>query len=152
MSFAKFRLSYTAINVGNGGWLHQRHGAWCRWHEINSTGTVPWITIPQNSYVQTLSQSPCTALTTCNLPTVRAVQGHSRWAFNYNSNSQWSHYSDVIMNTTPSQITSVSIVCSIVCSGADQRKHQSSASLAFVRGIHRWLVDPGRWIPLTKGQ
>ena len=23
--------------------------------------------------------------------------------------------------------------------GADQRKHQSSASLAFVRGIHRWL-------------
>ena len=24
-----------------------------------------------------------------------------------------------------------------VCSGADQRKHQSSASLAFVRGIHR---------------
>ena len=30
---------------------------------------------------------------------------------------------------------------SIVCSGADQRKHQSSASLAFVRGIHRWPVN-----------
>ena len=28
-----------------------------------------------------------------------------------------------------------------VCSGADQRKHQSSASLAFVRGIHRWPVN-----------
>ena len=36
------------------------------------------------------------------------------------------------------QITGASIVCSAVCSGADQRKHQSSASLAFVRGIHRW--------------
>ena len=47
------------------------------------------------------------------------------------------HYSDVIMSTMASQITGVSIVCSAVCSGAHQRKHQSSASLAFVRGIHR---------------
>ena len=36
----------------------------------------------------------------------------------------------------------VSIICSTACSGADQRKHQSSASLAFVRGIHRWPVNP----------
>ena len=50
-------------------------------------------------------------------------------------------YSDVIMGVMASQITGVSIVCSAVCSGADQRKHQSSASLAFVRGIHRWPVD-----------
>ena len=49
-----------------------------------------------------------------------------------------SHYSDVIMSGMASQINSVSIVYSTVCSGADQRKHQSSASLAFVRGIHRW--------------
>ena len=34
-----------------------------------------------------------------------------------------------------SQITGVSIVCSAVCSGEDQRNHQSSALLAFVRGI-----------------
>ena len=40
-----------------------------------------------------------------------------------------------------SQIAGVSIVCSAVCSGADQRKHRSSASRAFVRGIHRWRVD-----------
>ena len=40
-----------------------------------------------------------------------------------------------------SQITGVSIVCFNVCSGVDQRKHQSAASLAFVRGIHRWPVD-----------
>ena len=51
------------------------------------------------------------------------------------------HYSDVIMSTIASQFTSVSIVYSTVCSGPDQRKHQSSASLAVVRGIHRWPVD-----------
>ena len=44
------------------------------------------------------------------------------------------------------QITSLTIVYSTVYSGADQRKHQSSASLAFVRGIHRWSVNsPHRW-------
>ena len=47
-----------------------------------------------------------------------------------------SHYIDVIMSAM-AQITGVSIVYSTVCSGADQRKHQSSASVAFVRGIHR---------------
>ena len=57
------------------------------------------------------------------------------------------HYSDVIMRALASQITCVSIVCSIVCWCTDQRNHQSSVSLAFVRGIHRWLV-----VPLTKGQ
>ena len=46
------------------------------------------------------------------------------------------HYSDVIMSKTASQITGVLVVYSTVCSGANQRKHQSSASLAFVRGIH----------------
>ena len=56
------------------------------------------------------------------------------------------HYSDVIMGTLPSQITSLTIFYSIVYSDADQRKHQSSASLAFVRGIHRGLVNsPHRW-------
>ena len=49
--------------------------------------------------------------------------------------------SDVIMSATASQITGVSIVYSTVCSGADQRKHQSSASLAFVKGTHRWPVN-----------
>ena len=51
------------------------------------------------------------------------------------------HYSDIIMRTMTFQITSVSIVCSTFCSGPDQRKHQSSASLAFVRGIQWWPVD-----------
>ena len=44
------------------------------------------------------------------------------------------YYSDVIMSMMASQMTGVSIVCSAVCLGTDQRKHQSSASLAFVSG------------------
>ena len=40
-----------------------------------------------------------------------------------------------------SQITSPTIVYSTVYSGTDQRKHQSSASLTFVRWIHRWPVN-----------
>ena len=51
------------------------------------------------------------------------------------------HYSDVITGAMASQITSLTIVYSTVYSGADQRKHQRSASLAFVRGIHRWPVN-----------
>ena len=57
------------------------------------------------------------------------------------------HYSDVIMTTIASQITSLTVVYSTVYSDADQRKHQSSTSLAFVWGIHR-----DRWIPRTKDQ
>ena len=45
------------------------------------------------------------------------------------------------MGAMASEITGVSIVCSTVCSGGHQRKHQSSASLAFLRWIHRWPVD-----------
>ena len=48
-----------------------------------------------------------------------------------------SHYSDVIMGTITSQITSLPIVYSTICLDADQRKHQGSASLALVRGITR---------------
>ena len=50
-------------------------------------------------------------------------------------------YNDVIINAMASQITSLAIVYSTVYSGTDERKHQSSASLAFVRGIHRWPVN-----------
>ena len=60
------------------------------------------------------------------------------------------HYYDVIMTTVASQITSLKIVYSTVYSDADQRKHQSSASLAFVRGIHRGPVNcPHKW-PVTR--
>ena len=55
-----------------------------------------------------------------------------------------------IMNPIASQITSLTIVWSTVYSDADQRKHQSSASLAFVWGIHRGPVNsPHKW-PVTR--
>ena len=60
------------------------------------------------------------------------------------------HYDDVITGTIASQITSLTVVYSIVYSDADQRKHQSSASLAFVQGIHRRPVNsPHKW-PVTR--
>ena len=61
-----------------------------------------------------------------------------------------SHYSGVIMSAMASQITSLTIVYSTVYSGADQREHQSSASLAFVRGIHRWSVNSPHKRPVTR--
>ena len=61
-----------------------------------------------------------------------------------------SHYDDVIMTMLTSQITSLTVVYSIVYSGVNQRKHQSSASLAFVREIHRGPVNfPHKW-PVTR--
>ena len=60
------------------------------------------------------------------------------------------HYGDVIIGAIASQITSLTIVYSTVYSDADQRKHQSSASLAFVWGIHRRPVNsPHKW-PVTR--
>ena len=60
------------------------------------------------------------------------------------------HYNDVIMGMIESQITSLTIAYSTVYSDAEQRKHQSSAPLAFVRGIHRGPVNsPHKW-PVTR--
>ena len=56
------------------------------------------------------------------------------------------------MSTMASQITSLTIVYSTVSSGVDHRKHQSSASLAFVWGIHRTrgpVNSPHKW-PVTR--
>ena len=56
------------------------------------------------------------------------------------------HYSDVIMGAMASKITGVSIVYSTICSDADLRKHQSSASPL----LGEFTGDRG--IPRTKGQ
>ena len=54
------------------------------------------------------------------------------------------------MGTIASQITSLTIVYSTVNTDADQRKHRSSAALAFVWGIHRWPMNsPHKW-PITR--
>ena len=60
------------------------------------------------------------------------------------------HYNDVIMSAMASQITSLTIVYSTVYSGTDQRTHQSSTSLAFLRGIRRWPVNSPHKGPVTR--
>ena len=63
------------------------------------------------------------------------------------TDSDSSERCNVTMTTMASPIT---VVYSIVYSDADQRKHQSSPSLTFVRGIHRWPVNsPHKW-PVTR--
>ena len=54
------------------------------------------------------------------------------------------------MSAMASQITSLTIVYSTVYLGTDERKHESSASLAIVRGIHRWPVNSPHERPVTR--
>ena len=63
-------------------------------------------------------------------------------------------YNDIVMSTMTSQITSLTSVFSAAYLGADKRKYQNSASLAFGREIHRWPVNsphkrpvPGKMFP-----
>ena len=64
---------------------------------------------------------------------------------------RYQHYGDVIIGAIASQTTSLTIVYSTVYSDEDQRKHQSSASLAYVRGIHRGPVNsPHKWPVMRK--
>ena len=78
------------------------------------------------------------------------------WWFETPSWSLWRHrnvgihYGDVIKGAIASQITSLTIVYSTVYSDADQRRHQSSASLAFVWGIHRGPVNSPHKGPVTR--
>ena len=60
------------------------------------------------------------------------------------------HYSDVIIGAMASEITSFTNVYSIVYSGRDQRMHQSSASLAIVRGIQWWPLNSPHKGPVTR--
>ena len=65
------------------------------------------------------------------------IDQHTRFRSVYLLENVWKHYNDVIMGAIASQITSLTIVYSTVYSDADHRNHQSSRSLAFVRGSHR---------------
>ena len=78
-----------------------------------------------------------------HLPTMIEIStANNQWLAHH---KQW-HYSDVIMGAIASQITNLAKVYSTVYSDADQRKHQSSASLAFVQVIHRGPVNsPHKW-------
>ena len=61
--------------------------------------------------------------------------------------ADYPHYSDIIMSMVASQITSLTIVYSAIYLGTDERNHQSSVSLAFVREF-----TSDRWITYTKCQ
>ena len=60
------------------------------------------------------------------------------------------HYNGIITRVMAPQIISLPTVYLGVYSGVDQRKHQSSASLAFVRGIHLWLMNSPHKKPVTR--
>ena len=112
----------------------------------NDTGVgSPPNTTDSRYNIGTLSQD-----TTCG--TYAKGDIHPNVAPKMSHNSKlFTHYYDVIMGTKASQTTSLAIVYSTVYSGADQRKYQSSASLAFVRGIHRWPVNsPHKWPVMRK--
>ena len=79
----------------------------------------------------------------CRFSAAQKMQDNHKTAKQY-------HYNDVIMGAAASRITSLTIVYSSVYSGADQRKHQRSASLASVRRIHRWPVNSPYKGPLTR--
>ena len=68
----------------------------------------------------------------------------------YNPKLAIFHYCDVIMGAVASQITSLTIVYWTVYSDEDQRKYQSSASPAFLRGIHRGPVNSAHKWPVTR--
>ena len=53
------------------------------------------------------------------------------------------------MGTIAFQITTLTIVYTTVYPDADQRKHQISASLAFVWGFHRGPVNSSHKWPVT---
>ena len=82
---------------------------------------------------------------------IRALSPSSQWVNLLLLSTYYTcHYSDIFMSMISSQITNLTIVYSTVYSDADQRKHQSSPSLAFVWGIHRGPVNsPHKW-PVTR--
>ena len=107
-----------------------------------------------NHYVNTANetQNRCMEITSLIVLQSKALFTDSNWLKSSNGIRSLivKYYTDVIMGATVSQITSLTIVYSTVYSNADQRKYQSSASLAFVRGIHRRPVNsPHKW-PVTR--
>ena len=69
---------------------------------------------------------------------------------NWKINICFIHYRDIIMGAMASQIPNLTIVYWTVYSDADQRKHESSASLAFVWRIHRGPVKSPHKCPMTR--
>ena len=107
-----------------------------RWFASNALGIT--IVTPSIMFLSLYTQP---TLMTSNVGDVPVPATVSQWgervgndAHETNAWIRKRHYSDVTMSAVASQITGISTVFSIVCSGAHYRKHQNSASLAFERG------------------
>ena len=118
-------LARTSYHRSRWQWL-KRHGA----HECD------WYAIPGHGDGTSCCSSPPKETAYCKTFYVVSIR--------------LNHYNVVIMSAMASQIISLTIVYSTVYSGADYRKHKSSASLAFVRGIHRWPMNSPHKGPVTR--
>ena len=118
-------------------WSYKSH--WCYWRFRLK---VEWINIR-------MWMSKRFELFTCLTRTIFVLMKYEQGWVTL-SDLMYSHYNDVIMSTMGSQITSPTIVYSIVYSGTDQRKHQSCASLVCGWGIHRWSVNSPHKGPATR--
>ena len=95
-----------------------------------------WFIVEKIPYHHAAGISLCSDIPKGDL---KYIKCHS---FAYFYRHQNVHYTDVIIvSPMASQITRLTIVYSTVYLGANQRKNQRSASLAFVWGIHRWTVN-----------
>ena len=134
------QISHTGLEITDFGQI-----------DCNSSLNSPWL----RNDAQIMTYMNCMDLSVCQPRKAVKLNYSPMWIvwvepvplIIFQSNSTFDeklqyHYNDVIMGTIACQITSVTIVYSAVYSDADQRKHQSSASLAFVRGI-----TGDRWIP-----
>ena len=135
------------LNTGNPSTLHTRsiYKYFMHTYEMKLHNCIhihKWIVIYMhslfslsNEFTTTISSTRLCHNLTCHCPTILLTS---------------CHYGDVIMGAIASQITSLTIVYTIVYSDADQIKHQSSAPLAFVWEIHRGPVNsPHKW-PVTR--
>ena len=75
------------------------------------------------------------------------IHNHDRTTHNTAFSLRWRHNG---CNSIASQMTSLTIVYSIVYSDADQRKRESSASLTIVWGIHREPINSQHKWPVTR--
>ena len=118
--------------------VQERHISIANTQELRLSCTYPWICLYK------ISTDGLSGKNWNFLPCVTRI--NDRWGKLYHT----IHYNDVIMGMVWFQIISLWIVYSTVYSGPDQRKHQSSMSLSFVRGIHWWPVTSLHKGPVTR--
>ena len=112
--------------------LYQCYMCWWRCYVLVKVAHKVWIT----NFLYAILK--CQGHPICVMKRIRCIYIITyKPAYNFVGLCFVGHYCDVIMTSVASQITSLAVVYSIVYSDADERKHQSSTSLAFVRGIHR---------------